>query len=130
MDYFKEVRQNENIKNNFYKDCMGKKMKKLLKRTWVYAMTPQTYEMACDQCGGNNITWSEYKGMIWCYKCKIDTPGTGGMFDDPIPLEVCNLFGITFDRIDLKTRRLKRMTKTKTGKLIWRSIKKEKKVKR
>jgi len=130
MGFFKEVRQNENIKNNFHKVYMGEKMKKLLKRTWVYAMQPTAYEIFCDKCGGHTITWSEYRGMIWCYECKIDTPGTGGIFDGPIPLEVCNLLRITFDRIDLKTRRLKRMTKTKTGKLIWRSIKKEKKVKR
>ena len=89
------------------------------RRKWVYCQKPTSYEIYCDLCGGSNITWSEYDHMIWCFKCKKDTPGTGGIFDGPIPCEVSRMFGISFDKIDLKTKKLKKMTVTKTGKLRW-----------
>ncbi len=96
-------------------------MNKKKLRAWCYVQQPTAYEISCDKCGGSNITWSEFEHMIWCFDCKIDTCGTGGIFDGPIPLEVSKMFGISFDRIDLKTRKIKRMMITKTGKLIWRS---------
>ena len=73
------------------------------KREWVYAMEPRAYEMTCDLCGGADIAWSEFEGMLWCYACEKDTPGTPGIFDGPIPLRTCGLLGISFDRINLAT---------------------------
>ena len=37
------------------------------------------------------ITWSEYEGMLWCFKCQIDTKGFGGIFDGPIPMGVTEM---------------------------------------
>jgi hypothetical protein len=81
-------------------------------------MKPANYEISCDKCGGTNITWSEFEKLIWCYNCKIDTRGTGGIFDGPIPVELCKMFGISFDRIYLKDRSIRRM-KCRGNKLIW-----------
>lgn len=89
------------------------------KRKWVYIQKPFRYGISCDKCGGHMITWSEWESMIWCYQCRIDTPGTGGIFDGPIPFEVSKMFGISFDRIDLKTRKLLRM-KIVGDKLTWK----------
>ena len=89
------------------------------KRTWVYTMQPVAYEMACDICGGINITWSEWEKKIWCYDCKKDTPGNGGIFDGPIPHEICKMLGISFDRFYLKSKKIKKMTVV-GNKLVWR----------
>ncbi len=88
------------------------------KRTWIYIHKPTVYEISCDSCGGNNIEWSEFEGMIWCYDCKIDTPGNDGLFSGPIGLEVCRLLGISFDRIDIKTGKRSYMKVVK-DKLVW-----------
>ena len=83
-------------------------------------MNPVSYDINCDLCGGTNIWWSEFEGMIWCYGCEKDTPGTGGIFDGPIPTEVCEeMFGISFDRIDLKTKTRRYMKICKDGKIRW-----------
>ena len=68
------------------------------KRKWCYIHPPSVYEIACDKCGGTNTTWSEYEHMIWCYDCKIDTRGTGGIFDGPIAVELLTLLGISLNR--------------------------------
>lgn len=47
--------------------------------------------------------------MIWCYDCEIDTPGTGGIFDGPIPIEVCGILGISFDKIRLSDGKVLKM---------------------
>ena len=78
-------------------------MARLKKRKWMYVSPPPIYEMSCDKCGGLNITWSEFEHMIWCYDCKIDTPGNPGVFDGPIPINTAGLLGMSFDRISLKT---------------------------
>jgi len=83
------------------------------KRKWCYAMKPTVYEISCDICWGNNITWSEFEKMIWCYDCKKDTSGNSGIFGGPIPMELCEMFGISFDRIDLETG--KRLIMTEIG---------------
>lgn len=75
------------------------------KRTWHYIQDPSTFDMACDKCGGTNITWSEYEGMIWCYDCEIDTPGYPGIFDGPIPIQLSAMFGILFDRFNMETQK-------------------------
>jgi hypothetical protein len=90
----------------------------------MYVMKPTAYEISCDKCGDSNITWSEFEGMIWCYDCKIDTRGTGGIFDGPIPLEVSKIFGISFDRLYFKDKSLRKM-EIREHKLIWRKVKNE-----
>ena len=89
------------------------------KRKWVYIMKPTAYEISCDKCGGSKITWSEFEHMIWCYDCKIDTQGNEGIFGGPISLEVSKLFGISFDRFYLKSKRIRKMI-TKGDRLIWK----------
>lgn len=81
-------------------------------------MPPSAYEITCDSCGGSNIEWSELEGCVWCRDCKIDTPGNEGIFNGPISLQACELFGISFDRIDLKTGKRMYMAIEK-DKLIW-----------
>ena len=92
------------------------------KRKWCWIMKPHAYCMTCDICGGNNITWSEYERMIWCYDCQKDTPGQGSIFDGPILLNFCLMMGISFDRVDLKTDR--RLYLHVLGdRLVWRKKK-------
>lgn len=86
----------------------------LVKRTWVYVHKPAAYEVRCDNCGGSNIAWSEYEGHIWCFDCEIDTVGDKGIFDGPIPVGLCKNMGISFDRIDLETKRVQ-VFNPKTG---------------
>jgi hypothetical protein len=76
------------------------------RRTWHYVCKPAVYEIACDKCHGTNIEWSEFEHMIWCYDCKIDTPGTGGIFDSPIPMGVTELLGMSLDRYNIKKDRI------------------------
>jgi len=90
------------------------------KRKWSWIMKPTSYEMVCDICGGHNIAWSEYEHMIWCYDCQKDTPGSGGIFDGPVPIGVCELLGLSFDRVDLKTGDRLYLHITKNNKLSWR----------
>ncbi len=95
------------------------------KRKWMYTEKPSAFEIRCDKCGGHMITWSEYEHMIWCYQCKIDTLGTGGIFDGPIPLEVARLFGHTFDKFYFKDKSIRKM-EIIGDKLIWRKVKSKK----
>ena len=90
------------------------------KRKWIYIQPPQHYCMECNLCGGRNIEWSEYEHMIWCYDCKKDVPGNGGVFDGPIPLGASRLLGMNFDRIELKTGQRLYMTQYhRNGKLTY-----------
>ena len=93
-------------------------MNELKKRTWCYVMQPTAYEISCDKCGGTNITWSEFEHCIWCYDCQIDTKGSDGIFDGPIPLNACLMLGLSFDRIDLETGKILKM-KHDGNKLTW-----------
>ena len=79
------------------------------RRSWTYCQQPTAYEIECDLCGGSKITWSEYVGKIWCYSCQKDTPGTPGVFDGPIPIQLAEMMGMSFDRIDIKTRKIMKM---------------------
>jgi hypothetical protein len=81
------------------------------KRTWCYLLKPTEYDMRCDKCWsgdlndgtGKNITWSEYKGHIWCYDCEIDTKGFQGIFGGPIPIHATYMLGLHFNRINFNT---------------------------
>jgi hypothetical protein len=77
----------------------------LKQRAWCYVMSPKCYDITCDLCGGVNITWSEYESLIWCFDCEKDTPGTPGIFDGPIPLNISTLMGYSFDRFELPSGR-------------------------
>ncbi len=78
------------------------------KREWMYVQKPQEYSIACDICGGNNLEWSEFDKLIWCYDCEKDTPGTGGIFDGPIPVQTCQMMGICFDKINIETKEIEK----------------------
>lgn len=73
------------------------------KRTWYYCQSPVVFEMQCDKCEGQNITWSEFERMIWCYDCEIDTEGYKGIFDGPVPIHISGLIGMSFDRYNMET---------------------------
>lgn len=95
-------------------------MKVLKRRKWVYIQEPSAYEIRCEICGGE-VVWSEYREMVFCWKCLRDTPGDGGIFSGPIPMEVAKMFGISFDRIHIPSGRILRMEVSKSGKrLIWK----------
>jgi len=91
------------------------------KRKWMYVMAPTAYEISCDRCGGNNITWSEFEKMIWCYDCKVDTTGNDGIFGGPIPLEVSKMLEMNFDRFYFKDKTIRKM-KIVGNKIIYRKI--------
>jgi hypothetical protein len=93
---------------------------KLNRRRWVYIQDAPAYEIKCDRCGNPHVTWSEYRHLVWCWMCLKDTPGDGGIFDGPIPMQICKILGISFDRIHLKTGRILKMQETKSGRLIWK----------
>lgn len=76
------------------------------KRKWCYVMKPQDFQISCDICKSDNITWSEYAHHIWCYDCKIDTKGDGGIFSGPIPAMATQILGIYFDKFNLKTGKI------------------------
>lgn len=81
-------------------------MSELAKRTWVYICQPFVYGITCDKCNGSDITWSEFEHMIWCYACKVDTEGTEGVFDGPIPINMSHLLGMCFSRYNMETKQL------------------------
>lgn len=67
------------------------------RRSWWYVQPPPVYCIACDQCGGIALAWSEFWHLIWCYDCEIDTKGTEGIFDGPIPINLARSLGMSFD---------------------------------
>lgn len=87
---------------------MDTKEKPLKKRTWCYIHPPEFYECYCNNGGKINqkhrTTWSEFEGMIWCYDCKLDMRGFGGIFDGPVPYQATRmLMGKTvFYRINME----------------------------
>ena len=86
-----------------------KSAKRRARRKWCYAQPPAVYCLGPCVCGNAKLQWSEWRGHLWCAKCKLDfVPKHNGIFDGPIPVGCANLLGIRFDRIDLKTRKLVR----------------------
>lgn len=88
-------------------------------RKWCYCQKPGVYEVYCDICAGSNTTWSEYEHMIWCYDCGIDTKGDGGIFDGPIPIELAQLMGMSFDRIRLVDNKILKWSDWEDDKSIY-----------
>ena len=85
-------------------------------------MRPAAYDVSCDLCDGE-VEWSEYEHRVWCKKCQKDTPGNLGIFDGPIPYEASKLFGISFDRIDIKTKkRLYMKTRPDKKGVMWERV--------
>jgi hypothetical protein len=63
--------------------------------------------MATCECGNADPDWSEYEGHLWCKECKKDfIPKHGGIFEGPVPVELSEIIGLYFDRIDLATNTL------------------------
>jgi hypothetical protein len=79
----------------------------LEKREWMYCQKPAVYGIRGCACGNNECEYSEYKDHLWCAKCKKDfVPSHWGVFDGPILVQACEMLGMFFHRIDLKTNRL------------------------
>lgn len=96
---------------------------KLFRRKWVYVCPPRAYEIICNLCGNPDVEWSEYCGMVWCWRCLKDVPGNLGVFDGPFPMdrEFHELLGFSIDRIHIPTRRILRWEFSKNGKrVIWK----------
>jgi hypothetical protein len=83
------------------------KSNELIKRTWYYTQPPSVYQIAPCSCGNEKTQWSEFAGHLWCAQCKKDfKPAHNGVFDGPISTGVAKLFGVIFDRVDIKTGKL------------------------
>ena len=91
----------------------------LKKREWIYVQPPMAYEVFCDICNNPHVEWSEFEGMVWCWRCLKDTRGTGGVFDGPIPVNASKLLGICLDRIDLATGQWLVLTVKDDGKIVY-----------
>lgn len=94
---------------------MKEKRLKKKKRDWIYVQQPTDYDFSCNLCHGKNITWSEWEGHIWCFDCEKDVIGENSIFDGPIPYELTQMLGISFDKIDLKTKKRLYMKVKKDG---------------
>ena len=85
-------------------------MPELEKRTWCYVMPPKAYEIAPCNCGNTETQWSEFAKHLWCPVCGKDfIPAHNGIFDGPIPAGTAQMLGVSFDRINLETRKLERL---------------------
>lgn len=84
--------------------ALTKKLKQELpKRAWVYLYPPAHYEVCCSKNRKHKVEWSEFEGLIWCFDCKKDMKGFGGIFDGPIPWEVTKLMlgELCFHRLNI-----------------------------
>ena len=95
------------------------------KRKWVFIDSPKSYDMYCDKCNGTNITWSEYEHKIWCYDCKIDTNGTPGIFDGPIPILSPDILGFSLWRYYIKSKAICRPIIDKNNHIVYRKVSKK-----
>ena len=93
------------------------------KRKWIYVCNPKKYDITCDKCGGTNIEWSEFEHKIWCYFCKLDLPGTPGIFDGPIPMGVMEILGAPLWRKYLKSGAVCKSVIDKHGRVVYRKMK-------
>jgi hypothetical protein len=78
----------------------------LPKRTWVYLLSPNQFQMAGCPCGNEHPNWSEFENHLWCDYCQKDfIPQHNGIFDGPIPIHTAGLLGIHFNRVNLLTNK-------------------------
>ena len=72
------------------------------KREWYYINPPRSFEISACECGNCNTAWSEYEGYIWCPECSKDfIPRSYGVLDGNVPVMLCHLVGINFDRYNI-----------------------------
>lgn len=81
-----------------------------IKRTHIYASDPLSFGMRCPR-GRHKIEWSEFERHIWCYRCEKDyflpqLSGYSGIFSGPIMIQVAQLMGADFRRINLLTNEI------------------------
>jgi len=76
-----------------------------IKRTHVYVMPPQSYEISGWPVEpSHQVDWSEYEKHLWCFGCEKDfIPENDGIFGGPIPIGAMTMLGISLDRINIKT---------------------------
>ena len=92
------------------------------RRKWVFIMPPAAYGISCNLCNGE-VTWSEYEKCVWCWRCLKDVPGNPGIFGGPIPIEACEIMGISLDKIDLKTGKRLYMKIIRGKDVVWETNK-------
>lgn len=73
------------------------------KRKWCYALGPEEFDMKCDRCGGVDIEWSQWEGMIWCRHCQVDTDGENRLFAGGLIVSVSGNVQISLDRVNMET---------------------------
>ena len=84
-----------------------RKRKRRVRRTWCYVLRPAAFCFDPCKCGNADLQWSEWKRHVWCDKCQLDfIPKHNGIFDGPIPINLANMMGIVFDKIDLKKKKV------------------------
>ena len=80
-----------------------------VKRTWHYIQSPVSFEVAPCPCGNHDTQWSEFEREVWCAVCEKDfAPEHNGVFNGPIPMQLCAMLGIRFDRFNMLTQRVER----------------------
>ena len=79
-----------------------------IRRHWVYVSSPAALGFGpCSRCGNTGLQWSTYRPFVWCPRCFDDVkPEHYGLIDGPCGLEVCRLFGVSFDSFDLLTHHI------------------------
>lgn len=81
-------------------------IKPIERRSCCYVQPPSAYEVASCDCGNADTQWSEFVGHLWCETCKKDfIPSHNGIFDGPIPIKLALMMGLSFDRVDLATKK-------------------------
>jgi len=85
------------------------------KRLWHFTHHPKTFEASCPVCGeSDDITWSEWQGHLWCYKCKEDVPVKNSVLNGPVPTGLAIAMGMNFDIRIIATGEIKKYD-AKTG---------------
>lgn len=60
-------------------------------------MPPPHFEIGCPKCGEvEKLTWSEFEGHLWCYKCEEDLPCST---HDIYPIALAVALGMNFNRV-------------------------------
>jgi hypothetical protein len=94
-----------------------------VKRTHCYVQKPFQYQISCPLCDGFNVEWSEFEKHIWCNECKKDvfiSLGRAGIFSGPLPINIAQMMGYSFDRINIETGAIVKFDESNTEQwLIW-----------